>query len=294
LLKDEPRAYTDGTKIWAPQNFDRHYRGEVTLRQALATSLNGATLDLAERIGTGAIIRFARKLGIESPLDPSLAVALGSSEMSPLELTAAYAPFANGGFQVKPTLVTAVFDAQDNLMELAAVERNPVLDPALAYLVTSLLETTVKGGTAQGLAGLGFRYPAAGKTGTTNEGRDAWFIGYTSEVLLGVWVGDDEGKSANVSGARNALPLWASFMKATAGPNPAPFVQPESGLVTVKIDPTSGLLARSGCPARHDEMFVAGTEPSRDCGLHAGGLKGFVQRLFKKKAEPKKAPSNRD
>ena len=285
IVHDEPRAFTDGTKVWAPQNFDRVYRGDVTMRQALSASLNGATLDVAQRIGTPTVIKFARKLGIQSPLDKSLAVALGVSEVTPIELTAAYSPFANGGFEVEPTLVTAVFDASDNLLEVAAPERHPVLDPALAYLVTSMLETTVTGGTAQGLAGLGWTHPSAGKTGTTNEGKDAWFVGYTTELLTGVWVGDDEGKSVNLTGARNAIPIWASFMTAVAGARPNVAFEKPTGVVTAKIDPTTGLLARSGCPTRSDEMFVAGTEPTRSCSIHAGGIKGFFQRLFKKKAE---------
>jgi len=285
IIRDEPRAFTDGTKVWAPQNFDRAYHGDVTMRLALSTSLNGATLDLAQRIGTPTIIKFARKLGVSSPLDKSLAIALGVSEVTPLELTAAYAPFANGGFQIEPYLVTAVFDAADNLLEVAAPERVSVLDPALAYLMTSLLETTVTGGTAQGLAGTGWTHPTAGKTGTTNEGKDAWFIGYTAELLTGVWVGDDEGKSMNFSGSKNALPIWASFMTSVAGARPKiPFEKP-TGVTTTKIDPTTGLLARSGCPTRSDEMFVAGTEPTRSCSIHAGGIKGLFQRMFKKKVE---------
>jgi membrane carboxypeptidase/penicillin-binding protein len=233
-------------------------------------------------------------MGISSPLERSLALALGASIVSPLELTAAYAPFANGGYRVTPSFVTSVIDAGDNVLEMSTPTREPVLDPALSYLMTSLLESTVTSGTAQSLKGIGWTHPSAGKTGTTNEGRDAWFIGYTQDLLTGVWVGDDEGSSANVSGSRNALPIWARFMIATQGARPKVEFETPVGITTVKIDPTTGLLARSGCPSRSEEMFVPGTEPTIICPVHAGGIKGIFQRIFRKKPpEPEKKKEQR-
>lgn len=286
LLQDEPRAYTDGESIWAPQNFDGVYHGTVTLRQALSQSINGATLDLAGKLRPEPIIRFAQKMGIESPLERSLAIALGTSEVTPLELTAAYAPFTNGGFRVAPYLIVAVMDAENNIMELNGVERTSVLDPALSYLVTSLLETTVIEGTARSLRSLGWNAASAGKTGTTNDGRDAWFVGYTTDLLVGIWVGNDDAKPANLTGAKNALPLWAQFMKRVyAGVAPLPFEKP-AGLVSVNIDPTSGMLARSGCPEKKEELFIFGTQPAATCSVHAGGFKGWLIKLFQKKRQP--------
>lgn len=285
LLQDEPRAYKDGNKIWAPQNFDLVYRGPVSFREALAHSINGATLDLAQKIGPSTIIRFSKKMGIESPLENSLTLALGTSEVTPLELTAAYSPFANGGFRVTPLFINAVVDYEDKVLEINNVEREPVLDPALSYLMTSLLETTITEGTANSLRGLGWSQPSAGKTGTTNEGKDAWFIGYTPSLLVGVWVGNDQGKAVHLSGAKNALPIWCNFMKqANSGRKIELFTKP-TGLTSKIIDPLSGALARTGCPDQKEELFIKGTEPQNFCPNHAGGFRGWLKKLFRSKTK---------
>ncbi|MBI4351089.1 MAG: PBP1A family penicillin-binding protein [Elusimicrobia bacterium] len=283
LLDDAKKSYPNpGGKVWEPRNYGGVYYGTSTLRLALARSLNSATLDLASRLGPPAITDFARRLGVKSPLENSLAVALGASEVNLLELTAAYAPFANGGFRVEPVLITAVEDARGGLLEYGAGGRTPVIKPALAYLATSLLESAVSEGTASGLGGVyGWDRPAAGKTGTTTGGRDAWFIGYTPGLLAGVWAGDDSNRAVGVVGAGDALPLWAEFMKAALEGRPAEkFAPPAEGLVSVKIDPVSGLLAVAGCPERRPELFLAGTEPAGKCPLHPRGLKGWFKRLF--------------
>jgi penicillin-binding protein 1B len=282
ILSDEPRAFRDGKtkKLWAPQNFDGQYRGNVSFRDALAQSMNAATLDLAQKIGPSAVATFAAQMGIESPLENSLALALGVSEVTPFEMTVSYAPFANGGFRVKPFLVSAVTDADNNVLEMASVERRSVLQPTFAFLITSLLQTVITEGTAKSAADLGWTLPAAGKTGTTNDGRDAWFIGYIPGLLVGVWAGDDVGNTSNFSGAGHALPLWVRFMKAATVGQPArPFQQPQ-GVVTLRIDPSSGGLARSGCPVQKDEVFISGTEPKNVCPLHVGGFKGWLRKLF--------------
>jgi penicillin-binding protein 1B len=280
ILTDEPRAFRDGKKIWAPQNYDGQYRGKVTLRDAIAFSLNAATLDLAQKIGVTAIATFAKEMGIESPLDNSLVIALGASEVTPFEVTAAYAPFANGGFHVRPFLVTAVTDSDNNILETNSIERRSVLDPVYAYLMTSLLQSVILDGTAKNAAKLGWTDPSAGKTGTTNQGRDAWFVGYTPELLTGVWTGDDNGASSNLYGAKDALPMWVRFMSlARQGRPPLAFQQPR-GLIEKRIDPTTGALARSGCPIQKNELFVIGTEPKNECPLHVGGFRGWLKKLF--------------
>lgn len=283
LLDDAKKSYRGpGGKRWDPRNYGGVYYGTSTLRLALARSLNSATLDLAERAGPPAITELARRLGVKSPMENSLAIALGASEVSLLELTAAYAPFANGGFRVEPVLITAVEDARGGLLEYGARERIPVLKPALAYLMTSLLESVVSEGTASGLGKTyGWDRPAAGKTGTTTGGRDAWFVGYTPGLLAGVWTGDDSNRAVGGLGASDALPLWAEFMKtALEGLPPEKFTPPPEGLVSEKIDPASGLLAVAGCPERRTELFLAGTEPVRKCPLHTRGLKGWFKRFF--------------
>jgi penicillin-binding protein 1B len=282
ILQDAPRVYLRGDppQKWAPKNYDGVFHGTTTLRQALALSMNGATLDLAEKTGLRPIINFARKAGIQSELEESLAMVLGASEVSPLEIIFAYAPFANGGFRVDPILVASVADAEGNVLELNAPQRFAVLDPKLAYIMTSLLQSVVSDGTGRSLAKLGWTWPAAAKTGTTNDGRDAWLIGYADNVLTGVWSGDDDAKPIQASGAVNALPIWAEIMTAIfADAPPAPFAEPQ-GIVKKRIDPLSGLLARAGCPNQKEELFAEGLAPADFCPLHAGGVKGWLQRLF--------------
>ncbi|MBI3554240.1 MAG: PBP1A family penicillin-binding protein [Elusimicrobia bacterium] len=282
ILNDEPRSYprAASASTWDPRNYDGVYMGTVTLRTALAHSLNAATLDLADKIGVGAPIAFARRMGIKSPLESSLATVLGSSEVTLLELVAAYAPFANGGFRVSPVLVEGVFDASGDVLEFSGFSREEVLAPAQSYLITSLLQTVVGEGTAKSLPLLGFKRPAAGKTGTTNDGRDAWFVGFTPRLLAGVWVGDDQHRPLKATGARNALPLWASFMREAAADFPEEDFAEPAGLIKVRIDPMSGLRALAGCPQKREELFIAGTQPTQDCPLHEGGLKGWFKRWF--------------
>jgi penicillin-binding protein 1B len=281
LLDDRPKTYPGASGPWRPRNYDGVYLGTTTLRAALAHSLNAASLDLANQVGPAALAEFARRMGVKSSLEESLALALGTSEVSLLELTAAYAPFGNGGFRVAPRLLAAVYDAQGGVLEFDRGERESALDPARAYLLTSLLESVTKEGTAKDLPRLGFARPCAGKTGTTEDGRDAWFVGYTPQLLAGVWVGDDRNRPLKLTGAKDALPVWAAFMKAVSEGPATPFAQPQ-GLVTVTIDPASGLKARAGCPQRQDEVFVAGTEPTADCPLHPGGVWGWLKKWFRR------------
>jgi penicillin-binding protein 1B len=277
LLDDRPKTYPGATGPWQPRNYDGVYAGTTTLRNALSHSLNAASLDLASQLGSAATAEFARRMGVASPLEASLALTLGTSEVSLLELTAAYAPFANGGFRVEPRLIEEVADAQGEVLEFTRSQRQNVLDPARAYLITSLLESVVTEGTAKDLSRLGFARPCAGKTGTTENGRDAWFVGYTPKLLAGVWIGDDRNRPLKLTGAKDALPVWAAFMKASAeGPAEA-FPQPQ-GLVTVTIDPASGLRARAGCPQRQAEVFLVGTEPTAECPLHPGGVWGWLHK----------------
>ncbi len=282
LLVDEPRKYardlSSGT--WDPRNYEGVYFGTTTLRVALAHSLNAATLDLAQRVGLPAIIDYAHAAGLRAELDRNLGTALGTADVDLLDLTAAYAPFDNGGLRVQPEPVVAVTDAEGTLLEYSRFDTERVLPPELSYLMTSLLRGVVLEGTAKALPLMGFTRPAAGKTGTTNDGRDAWFVGYTPDVLAGVWFGDDQHRRLNATGAKDALPIWASFMRKAALDWPVKDFERPAGLVDVVIDPVSGLKAVSGCPQRVTELFVAGTEPKQDCPLHASGVKGWFRRLF--------------
>ena len=279
VLLDKPKFYKDGGRGWAPSNYDGIYYGTATMRQALTHSLNAATLDLAERVGIKRVQEYARAAGITSPLRDDLGLALGASEVGLLELTSAYEPFAAEGRRTSPRLVTAVVDAEGGILEAPPPETTVVLDPAVAYLMTSLMESVVQEGTARALKALGFDRPAAGKTGTTNDGRDAWFVGYTSSLLAGVWTGADDNRALKLTGAKDALPLWAAFIKEASADRPAEdFVRPD-GLIQVRICVESGMVALSGCPKKLDELFIAGTEPLRECPLHRGGIMGWFDRL---------------
>jgi penicillin-binding protein 1B len=282
ILRDKPKTWPGAGKGWSPSNYEGIYLGTTTMRRALAHSLNAATLDLAERVGLKRIQETARACGITSPLRDDLGLALGASEVGLLELVSAYEPFAHGGIRPTPRLVTSVVDADGVVFEAAPPEITTSLDPATAYLMNSLLEGVTHEGTARNLKNLGVTFPSAGKTGTTNDGRDAWFVGYTSSLLAGVWVGDDQNRALKLTGAKDALPLWASFMKEADADRPGePFTRPEN-VVEVLVCPASGMVARSGCPGKHGELFLVGTEPRSECALHRGGLVGWLQRMLRK------------
>ncbi|MBI3288311.1 MAG: PBP1A family penicillin-binding protein [Elusimicrobia bacterium] len=282
ILRDKPKTYPGAGRGWSPSNYEGVYHGTTTLRQALTLSLNAATLDLAERVGLKRVEETARSCGITSPLNQNLGMALGTSEVGLLELVGAYSPFAHGGVRPTPRLVTAVVDSDGVVLETAAPEVTIALDPETAYLMNSLLESVTREGTARGLRGLGVEFPTAGKTGTTNDGRDAWFVGYTSSLLAGVWVGDDRNRALKLTGAKDALPLWAAFVRQADADRPGePYTRPE-GIVETDICPESGMVARSGCPVKRSELFLLGTEPRRECALHRGGLLGWLQRMLRK------------
>jgi penicillin-binding protein 1A len=266
LLSDTPMTVRiDSRKTWTPENFTRTYQGDVTLRRALAQSLNVPTVRLLSKIGTQETIRFARTLGIRSPLKAVLPLALGSSDVTLLELTSAYSVFANSGIRLDPVAILQITDS--NGRTLFANDAIPVqaLRPETAYLVTNLLKGVIERGTGWKARELG--RPAAGKTGTTNDYRDAWFIGYTPTLVSGVWVGYDDQRSLGpkATGSRAALPIWLDFMKqAHEGQDPVDFNVPD-GLLIRTIDPRSGLLSTEQCRNSLHEAFLPGTEPRRYC-----------------------------
>jgi len=282
ILRDKPKTWPGAGKGWSPSNYEGVYYGTATMRQALAKSLNAATLDLAERVGLKRVQATARACGITSPMRDDLGLALGASEVGLLELVAAYEPFAHAGLRPTPRLVTSVVDSDGVVFEAPPPEVSVAFDPATAFLMNSMLESVTKEGTARSLKAMGVTFPTAGKTGTTNDGRDAWFVGYTSALLAGVWVGDDQNRALKLTGAKDALPLWASFMREASADRPGEeFTRPES-VVEVVVCPASGMVARSGCPGKHSELFLVGTEPRSDCALHRGGLVGWLQRMLRK------------
>ena len=281
MLQDEPKSFPSKAGTWKPRSYDGKYLGAVPLRTALAQSLNLATVRLAEAVGPRRIIEFARRMGVVSPLQPDLGLALGVFELSLLELTGAYCPFANGGLRVEPYAVEAAVDAEGEMLEYHAPQPVRAISPAEAYIMTSLLREVVLTGTARALENWGLQEVSAGKTGTTNDGKDAWFIGYTPRLAAGVWTGSDQPARLGLSGAESALPIWGRFMSQASPPtSPAdPWPKPE-GVSVVEVDPATGLRVKSGCPQRRFEVFLTGYEPRGECGLHPGGVGGWLRKIF--------------
>jgi penicillin-binding protein 1B len=271
VVEDAPAVFFFEDKEYIPTNYEDEYNGMVTLRRALALSLNVATVKVAEMVGYAQVADlWSKKLRIGAPIQPYPAVALGSFEATPFEMATAYNVLANGGLKVEPVTILQVADEKGRVLEQhrAAVPER-VLREESAFLVTDMLRSVLDEGTAASARGLGFGAPAAGKTGTTNDYRDAWFAGFTPDLLCVIWVGFDDNTPVGLSGTRAALPIWVDFMKvALGGRKPTPFAAPPEGIVFVDIDKETGLLARPGCPKVRAEAFVAGTEPREPCGAH--------------------------
>jgi penicillin-binding protein 1A len=235
----------------------------VRLREALAQSINLVAVRVVSELTPQAVVAFARKLGIQSPLDPSLALALGASGVRPIELVNAYATFAAGGSYLPPRLVRRIQGPDGKTIPTPA---DPAPQEALssggAYLITNLLTSVIQTGT--GKAALSLKRPIAGKTGTSNRVRDAWFVGFTPELVGGVWVGYDDLRplGARESGANTALPIWIETMKTALKDRPAVDFPMPGGIVVTKIDPKTGLLAYDNQPDAIDEVFLEGTAPT--------------------------------
>jgi penicillin-binding protein 1B len=263
MVDDSPLTLMVDGKAWSPRNYESRYAGRVSVRKALELSLNSATVRISQAVGLPVIVETARELGFEGNLAPVPAVALGAFEVTPLAMAGAYVPFANAGTRPGATRsvrgvyradATAIRPFQDNPPE-------SVISPAEAYLITSLLEGVIRSGTANSVRALGVSGEVAGKTGTTNEGRDAWFVGYSSRLLAVVWVGFDDNRPHGLSGAQAALPIWADFMGQALGAYPAPAFDVPEGISFADIDATNGKRATSSCPLVVRETFLTGTEP---------------------------------
>jgi penicillin-binding protein 1A len=221
VLDDSPVRYTSGGKTWAPENYDNQFRGPVTLQQALEESINIPTIRLLEELGVGTVIDAARRAGIQSPLPADLTLALGSGDVTLLELTAAYGTFANRGVRMEPIAVRHVTDGQGRLVEENIPQGREVLDAQLTQVLTEMLRGVVERGTGTAARVLGV--PIAGKTGTTNDFSNAWFLGYTPTIVAGVWVGHDRLRTLgpDETGARAALPIWIGVMREVLRTRPA-------------------------------------------------------------------------
>lgn len=262
VLLDTPIALPSGNGVWTPENYDHRFVGPTTLRDALTFSRNVPTVRLAQAIGIQRLVTFARSLGISSPLPPNLSLALGAAEVTPLELVSAYSAFANQGMHVEPRFVVQILAADGSLLEATEPKSRAVLAPETAYLVTNVLQDVITRGTGRRAAAIG--RPAAGKTGTTNDMNDAWFIGYTPQLLAGFWVGFDSKRSLGPgeTGGRVAAPIWLDFMQAALAGEPALDFPVPSGIRFIPVDRRSGHRTSPTSPNAFIECFRVGTEPA--------------------------------
>jgi penicillin-binding protein 1B len=285
ILLDEPISVVWGPgedEIWMPKDFDADFRGPITVRRALELSINIPTVRVAvSEVGPGEsllwdIVQTAKRAGITSPLKPLPSLALGSFETSPLEIAGAYCTFANGGFRVAPNALLGLVGPSGRKVEVLNQKVVRAADPAPLAVLDSILQGGVDRGTGASARRLGAQGIFAGKTGTTNDGRDAWFIGFSPRLLVAVWVGFDDNRGLNLSGSMAAVPIFAEFARRVPShyfEEPFPSVP---GVVTATIDPTTGMLWTEACPESWREVFVAGTEPKERCTVHGGNQWMFL------------------
>jgi 1A family penicillin-binding protein len=287
ILDDSPVEIQDAGRIWRPENFGGEYGGPLTLRRALMRSANAATVRLSQALGEKRVAALARRSGIQSRMDAVPALALGAMEVTPLELVAAYAPFANGGMAVQPTIVSRIESADGSGLWRARGPTNQeqVLDRAEAFQITSMLQSVVDGGTGRVVRNMGVRGPVAGKTGTTNNGADVWFIGYSPTLVAGFWFGYDAPRTiaSNASGGRLAAPAWAMFyLEGWHDQSPPGAWSPPPELTQRTIDALNGDLANEWCPETQREWFKSGTEPTGICRTHQAPFIDQLEELGRK------------
>src|SRR6202030_1771029 len=278
-VTDAPSSFAYGDQIYEPRNYKEEYHGDVTLRYALAMSLNNATVKVAEEVGYDKVAELAKSAGITS-VKATPAMALGSYDAPPLDMAGAYTVFANNGIRLSPILVNSARNAKGDVVANFKTDQRQVLDPRIAYIMTSMMESVINNGLGYTAVRLrGFTQPAAGKTGRSHDG---WFAGYTSNLLCIVWVGYDDYSDLRLSGAQTAAPIWAEFMKkAVALPGYSDmkaFSQP-TGVVDVQLDKATNRLATPSCPDDYVAAFVARTQPRDTCDQQ-GGLAGVFSRFF--------------
>lgn len=268
LVDDEPSTFQYENKEWTPANYEDEYDGQITLRRALAFSRNIATIKVAESIGYRHIADLWNQVGAGTPPRPYPSIALGVFEASPLEIASAYTVFPNLGELQPPSLMLRVTSGGSDLVRPSSAARRRIARAETTFLITNMMRSVLNEGTGASARALGFGLDAAGKTGTTNDLRDAWFVGFTPELLTTVWVGLDDNNPLGLSGARAALPIWSAFMtRALAGHPNLSFEAPEN-IVFMEIDRDTGKVAVPGCPRVLNEAFLAGTEPLQLCELH--------------------------
>jgi penicillin-binding protein 1B len=265
---DEPETFEFDDQEWTPENYEGKYDGPITYRQALAHSRNLGTIHVAQAAGYGHVADLWKSLGVGNPPKPYPSIALGVFEATPYEIATAYTIFPNDG-TIRPLKhILRLTSGGKDVLRPPEPKTRQIARPETTFLVTNMMRSVLNEGTAAGARAAGFTLDAAGKTGTTNDLRDAWFVGFTPDLLTVVWVGFDDNQPVGLSGAQAALPIWTQYMKAAlAGRSSVAFDVPE-GIAFVNIDPLNGQLASPACPKTFSEAFIAGTEPTTMCELH--------------------------
>jgi penicillin-binding protein 1B len=269
-VDDEPTTFEFDGQEYTPNNYGQKFMGHVTVREAVTNSLNVATVKVAEMIGYGRVVQIARQMGLGNNIRATPAVALGAYEMTPVDVAAGYTAFGQGGVRAEPQFLRTMISSNGTVLEKTTPETHPVLDPRVAYLVTSLLKDVLNKGTGATVRARGFALPAAGKTGTS---RDGWFAGYTSNLVTVIWIGFDDNRDLGLAGGATAAPIWAEFMKKATvlpGYKGVKDFDPPEGVQSVMIDPESLELATPNCPITREEVYVAGSAPTQLCELHGG------------------------
>ncbi len=279
LVDDSQVSIVNGDQVYEPRNYHDTFNGEVTARYALALSLNNATVRIGQEVGFDKVAALAKAAGIQS-VRATPAIALGAYDATPLEMAGAYTVFGNHGTHLTPLMVKSVRDVRGNILDDYKADSKEVLDPRVSYVMTTMMEAVINNGTGYPVRARGFQAPAAGKTGTSH---DAWFAGYTSNLLCIVWVGNDDYTDLKLAGGATAAPIWAEFMKRAAKlPQYADmknFTAP-SGVVEVTLDKVTNRLATASCPQTYTVAFIAGTEPKETCDQAAGDHRGFFTKIF--------------
>jgi penicillin-binding protein 1B len=293
IVSGEPVSIPTPEGTWSPSNFEKKTYGRITIRKMIEESVNTATVRLANEVGLKEVVKTARAAGITSPLSSLPSMALGSFEVTPLELAYAYTTIASGGTRFDPFSLYSVTTASGDILTEKEVHRDQAFDPRATYLAGYAMEGVLERGTARPAKSLGIYFPASGKTGTTDGNRDSWFVGYTRDVVCAVWVGYDSGADTGLTGARGALHIWARFMRALYPQSGPVQPTPPEGVETALIDPESGYLATTACPQTLWEAYLTGTAPKVMCPLHPANpvvdtlrkgmrsLGDFFRKLFK-------------
>ncbi len=276
ILQDTSISLDQGTgRPWIPRNYDGRFEGPMTMRRGLYQSRNMVAINAGLELGVNTVIGQARNFGITTPIPPYPSIFIGSADVYPLEMVASYAPFANQGIRANTNAILRVENARQEVLWQQTPSRTTVLSPEEAWIMVDMMKDVVRRGTAAAIWSSGFHLPAGGKTGTTNDGTNVWFIGYTADLVAGVWMGFDRQKKimGDAQGGRLAAPAWTEFMTEVYRRRPAPPDWPRpASIITREVDITTGLLQTPYCPREsvRSDFFIPGTEPTMGCDRHMG------------------------